>query len=298
MTHVNLSFDRDGQDRTNKADDYTVKDAECIAFLQWALPRLDLRWPGYRKVRRQVCKRISRRMRDLELGTIDDYRSLLEREADEWQVLDAACRITISRFYRDKHVFDVLADSILPETAARARREGRPAQCWCAGCASGEEVYTLAILWDRVIAPAYAGVELEIIGTDADPVMIERANRACFSPGSFKDMPPEWLKLSFELSDGAYCVEAHHRRNVTILSQDIRQDMPEGPFDLILCRNLVFTYFERPLQLAVLQRMMTRLRSGGYLVTGAHEKLPDQAAGFEEVPGCGEIYRYETYGNI
>ncbi len=294
MTHVKLSFDRDGQDQRYKPDENALKDAECIKFLQWALPRMDLRWPGFRRVRRQVCKRISRRMRELELGTIDDYQSFLECEPEEWRVLDAACRITISRFYRDKHVFDVLGDAILPELAARARKEVRSVRCWCAGCASGEELYTLAILWDWVIVPACPGIEFDAIGSDADTVMTERAKRACFASGSFKDMPPEWLGASFDRSNGAFCVKAHHRRNVTILGQDIREDMPDGPFDLIFCRNLVFTYFERSLQLEALQRIKTRLRPGGFLVIGAHEMLPEEAAGFKEVSGCREIYCLET----
>ena len=269
-----------------------MKDTECIELLQWALPRMGLRWSGFRKVRRQACKRISRRMRELGLETPDAYRSLLERDPDEWQVLDAACRITISRFYRDKHVFDVLAKSILPEIAKQAQEEARAVRCWCAGCASGEEVYTLAILWDRMIADAFPSLEFEIIGTDADPVMIKHADKACFSSGSLKDMPPEWLGSTFGQSDSAYCVKAHHRRNVTILDQDIREEMPEGPFDLVLCRNLVLTYFKESLQCRILGRIAARLRSGAYLVIGAHESLPDGVAELEPVSECREIFAF------
>jgi hypothetical protein len=79
-----------------------MQDAECVALLRWALPRLGLRWPGFRKVRRQVCKRINRRIKELGLADVAAYREHLERVPEEWPRLDALCRITISRFYRDR----------------------------------------------------------------------------------------------------------------------------------------------------------------------------------------------------
>ena len=269
-----------------------MRDADCIAFLQWALPRMNMRWPGFRKVRRQVCKRIARRMKQLDLKTLDQYRDRLVDDEDEWLVLDAACRITISRFYRDKHVFDVLANSVLPAIFESALKEGRPVRCWCAGCASGEEAYTLAIVWDIVIRPAFPDVDFDIIGTDADPVMISRAEKACYAPGSFKDMPPEWLDRAFDKSDDEFCVAARYRRRVAILSQDIRDEMPEGPFDLVLCRNLVLTYFDTSLQGEILKQITARLRPGGYMVIGAHEKLPQGTRELEAIEACREILRH------
>ena len=79
-----------------------MKNSKCVHFLQWSLPQLHLRWSGFRKVRRQVCKRIQRRLQELELCDISAYQSYLETYPAEWLVLDAYCRITISRFYRDQ----------------------------------------------------------------------------------------------------------------------------------------------------------------------------------------------------
>jgi chemotaxis protein methyltransferase CheR len=270
-----------------------MRDADCVCFLQWALPRLGMRWPGFRKVRRQVCKRIARRMRDLELKTIGQYRERLEDDPAEWRFLDGLCRITISRFYRDTHVFDVLGRDVLPALAAEAGKAGRAVRCWCAGCASGEEVYTLAILWEAEVRPAFPGTRLEIVGTDADPVMVARAERACYGRGSFKDMPHAWLERAFEASDGRYCITQVYRAGVSILRQDIREAMPEGPFDLIFCRNLAFTYFALEVQRAVLAGIMTRLRSAGYLVIGAHEALPEGDHPFRPIAGCREILHRE-----
>jgi chemotaxis protein methyltransferase CheR len=268
-----------------------MSDEDCVAFLQWALPQLRLHWPGFRRVRRQVCKRLRRRLEELSLTTLDQYRDHLMRDEAEWAVLDGFCHITISTFYRDKHVFDVLAARILPEIAQLARQEGRSARCWCAGCASGEEVYTIRILWDLQVQPEVPGSQMELVGTDADEIVLRRAQQGCFSPGSLKEAPPHWRGLAFTPHDHAYCVRDDHRQGITFLLQDIRSELPEGPFDLILCRNLVFTYFEPDLQRLMLDQMAGLLREGGYLVIGAHEQLPPAHHMFEEAAGCREVFR-------
>ena len=85
-----------------------MNDPDCTAFLQWALPQINLRWPGFRKVRRQVCKRLKRRMHDLQLADFAAYRARLEDDRTEWEVVDRCCHITISRFFRDRGVFEAL----------------------------------------------------------------------------------------------------------------------------------------------------------------------------------------------
>ena len=114
-----------------------MNDRECVAFLQWCLPQLGMRWGGFRKVRRQVCKRVSRRIDILGLADPDAYRLYLESHDDEWTTLGSLCRVTISRFYRDRGVFDGLRARVLPllVEAASARGDDR-VRCWCAGCAS------------------------------------------------------------------------------------------------------------------------------------------------------------------
>ena len=77
-------------------------DQDCVRFLQWVLPRLRMRWPGFRKVRRQVCRRLQHRMNELELPGADAYRDYLLGHADEWPVVEHACRVTVSRFNRDR----------------------------------------------------------------------------------------------------------------------------------------------------------------------------------------------------
>jgi chemotaxis protein methyltransferase CheR len=253
-----------------------VNERECVRFLQWALPQLRLRWPGFRRVRRQVCRRVARRVAELGLTDLQAYQQHLVREASEWSVLDGLCHITISRFYRDRGLFDHLRDEVLPAFAARAAADGgtRPIRCWSAGCASGEEAYTVALIWRLAVARTAPGVRLEVIGTDVEPALLERARRACYPASSLRELPGEWVTRAFERRDSHQCLRPALREGVSFLEQDLRRESPGGGFHTVLCRNLAFTYFDAETQQAVLARLRDCLLPGGVLVIGSHESLP------------------------
>lgn len=260
-----------------------MKDSECIAFLQWALPQLHLCWPGFRKVRRQVCKRVSRRMRELDIESIDAYRARLETDPGEWDVLDGFTRITISRFYREHDAFRYLCETVLP--ALHALASPNPVQIWSAGCAGGEEAYTLAI------AAREQGIAVHIVGTDSDVHQLERAHRARYLVGSLKDLPVRWRDSSFEQQGDTYVLHAELRAPVELLHQDIGEEMPDGPFHLILCRYLAFTYFDQPLQVEVAERLLARMIPDGFVALGKHESWPPEVPGLVEVRPGLRIYR-------
>lgn len=258
-----------------------MKDSDCVQFLQWALPRLKMRWPGFRKVRKQVCKRLDRRIRALGLSDIKRYRNYLESHPEEWQQLDGMTRITISRFYRDKWVFSRLEHEILPQLAQQALAcdEGK-LRIWSAGCASGEEPYTLAMVWAFGLKSRFPTIEPYILATDAEPQLLQRASEACYSFGSVKNLPEKWRNTAFIKSGETFCLQPEYRLNVEFRQHDVRQDVPNGSFRLVLCRNLVFTYFETSLQHRFLERLARAMPRGGVLLLGVHERLPEGYRGF------------------
>ena len=267
-------------------------DPDCIAFLQEALPRLGLRWQGFRKVYGQVCKRLRRRMKQVGIEGFAAYRKRLETHPEEWTVLDGLTHITISRFFRDKSVFEALERRVLPDIAARAEAEKRQARFWSAGCASGEEPYPLKILWDLAIVPAFPNVECAVVATDVDETVLKRAHKGCYTRGSLRELPDVLLHQGFERSGGLFCVRRRHREGVAFLSQDLRSEAPEVLFDLILCRNVAFTYFEPPLQAEALDRLLDRLSRPGYLVIGAQERLTHEASGLVPLSGVPGIFHW------
>ena len=123
-------------------------DQQLISLLQWALPRMGMRWPGFRKVRGQIRKRVKSRINELGLDSLQHYREFLNSYQEEWSHFDSLCRITISRFFRDKGIFEEIREAVLPELAAQEKEYSRELlRCWSCGCASGEEPYTLALIW-------------------------------------------------------------------------------------------------------------------------------------------------------
>jgi chemotaxis protein methyltransferase CheR len=281
-------------EKTTNGVGQRMADQARIAFLKWCLPRLGLRWPGYRQVRRLVGKRLNRRLAELGLADLSAYRSFLISNPAEWARLDAMCRIPISRFYRDPGVFDDISREFLPEAAARAVARGDNAvTCWSVGCASGEEPYTLVMAWHFCVAHDWPALGFTVIATDAEETMIKRAKAACYGTSSLKDLPQEWLERAFTRRGPLFCLAGEFREGVRFELQDIRQSMPDGPFDLILCRNLVFTYFDEALQRRISDQLQERLRPGGCLVLGSHEVLPADAGGFALVAPHLPIYRRE-----
>jgi len=253
-----------------------MTEADCVELLRWAAPRLGLRWAGFRNVRRIACKQLARRARALGLADAAAYRALLERDPDEWILLDSYCRIPISRFFRDRAVWERLGAELLPSLAAA--RRGAPLAAWSAGCASGEEPYTLALVWHAQLAARFPEVALDLLGTDAAPERIARAERGLYPPGCLRELPAPLREAAFEPApDGEMRLRDAFRRGVRFAVGDLRAHLPDGPFDLVLCRNVAFTYFDEAHQRETLARLADRLRPGGVLVIGAHEALPDGA---------------------
>lgn len=188
-----------------------MRDEELVSFLQWALPIPRLRWRGFLNVRRQVGKRLNRRLAELGLPTLDDYRERLRADPTEWAVLDSFFRVTISRLYRDRRVFDILRFRVLPELARAAHSPGRTIRCWCAGCACGEEVYTVELIWELDARRNAPEASLELIGADADLEVLYRAERGCYPSSSLESLPKDWRMLAFSRDDGEYCIRREFR---------------------------------------------------------------------------------------
>ena len=264
--------------------------AACIHFLRWALPQLSKRWPGYKKVHRQVCKRINKRISELRLSDYTDYCHRLETDSKEWLRLDEMTRITISRFFRDKIQWQMLQQKYIPELI-QEKKNGK-LSVWSAGCASGEEPYSFAILWQQYFDDLPNAPQLEIIATDADDHMLQRAKDAEYTKGSLKDMPGWWQEQSFTKRGEIFQVKKQFKQMVNFQQQDIRYTMPDGPFDIIFCKNLVAMYFEKPLANQLFMAMANRLYLGGLILLGNHESIDtDAIQGLQPENKGIQIYR-------
>ena len=275
-----------------------MKDQDSAALLAWALPRLGLRWRGFVNVQGQVCKRLRRRLAQLGLADMAAYRARLEGDPAEWHVLEGLCAVTISRFHRDGPVWQALRQDVLPRLMEAALGLGESSlRCWCVGCASGEEPYTLSILWALgVNAPR--GLGLRVLGTDVGDQVLARATLARYAAGTLRELPAPWREQAFEAQDGAFRLRERFRAAVELRKADVRGSLPDEVFHLISCRNVVCTYFDEQLQAETLQRLWTRLVPGGLLLLGRHERLPVGAPFEAWHPELGMYRRLSSPGRI
>jgi chemotaxis protein methyltransferase CheR len=256
-----------------------MREAEFAELLAWALPRLRLRGEGFRRVRGQVRKRVARRVQELGLADAAAYREWLGAHPQEWDTFDALCRVTISRFWRDRGVFELLGRDAMPRFAQR----NSEVRVWSAGCASGEEPYSVALLWHIEVHARFPGCGLRVLATDADAALITRARAACYGAGSFRELPAGWLQIAFEKRGSEYCLKPEYRAGVEFAAGDIRREMPEGTFHIVLCRNVAFLYFASEVQRRVAAGLRERMVPGSVLIVGRHEELPPDTPGFATI---------------
>jgi chemotaxis protein methyltransferase CheR len=220
-----------------------------------------------------IRRRIAVRMRACGVHTYEDYRALLERTPGEYERLRDALTINVTRFYRNAETWNLLRRDILPALLDAPRIEIR---AWSAGCASGEEPYTLAMLAADHLDRAGRGDELprlSIDATDIDRASLDRATLATYRPEGLTEMPDDVVHAYFEAVGTERRVVDRVRRRVSVRPLDLSREPPlRTNYDLILCRNVVI-YFDRPMQERLFQTFAEALAPGGYLILGKVETL-------------------------
>ena len=220
-----------------------------------------------------VRRRIAVRMRACGVHTYAEYQALLERSPQECERLRDALTINVTRFYRNADTWSVLRRDVVPALVDRGRREFR---AWSAGCASGEEPYTLAMLVTEHLEQSGRADALDrsrIEATDVDRGCLERARAGIYRREMLSELPPELMSAYFEPAGAELRVVERVRRLVALAELDLSRQRPlRRDYHLILCRNVVI-YFDRATQERLFQVFTEALAPGGYLVLGKVETL-------------------------
>jgi chemotaxis protein methyltransferase CheR len=175
----------------------------------------------------------------------------------------------------------------MPELAATAQSTGRGSlRLWSAGCASGEEPYSLALCVWLDLEPRFPNLAVEVLGTDANEVVLARAARGAYPEAALRELPERFRGQAFERRGGECWLLPRYRAGVRFEQADLRGAVPEGRFDLICCRNVAFTYFDPPLQRRLTRSFAEALRPGGVLVVGLGERLPEGTPEFTSREPC------------
>jgi chemotaxis protein methyltransferase CheR len=241
---------------------------------------------------RCLRRRIAVRMRAKGVHTYEDYARVLDGDALEYERLIDALTINVTRLFRNGEVFSALAERVVPElwtwTAPRLR-------VWSAGCASGEETYSLAALFHRhavARGPTSGLARVDVLGTDVHGPSLEAAADGAYTEAAFEEVPADVRSAYFSAGAPPYRVSRELRRLVRFEPNDLLQDAAPGSgFALVACRN-VLIYFDRASQERLFEHFHAALAPGGYLVLGMVETLfGDARRGFAAVDARARIFR-------
>jgi chemotaxis protein methyltransferase CheR len=215
-----------------------------------------------------VTARLYKRLRVLGLGTFDEYLSRVERDPAELRAMVDALTTNKTDFFREPDHFVYLRESVLPALAATAD----PIKIWSAGCSSGEEPYSLAItLREELPNPDLRDVR--VLATDISDRVLARAREGVYDEEAVRDVPPLYLGKYFHHTAGRFTVNGVLRRHVAFARLNLLGEWPmRGPFDAILCRN-VMIYFDNPTRQRLVERFWELLKPGGHFFVGGSESL-------------------------
>ncbi|WP_441773572.1 chemotaxis protein CheB [Labrys sp. KB_33_2] len=236
-------------------------------------------------------RRIERRMAmaAIEPEGMERYLDLLNNDAGELDLLAKDLLINVTSFFRDRQVFDFLAKKIIPNLV-RNHPPDRPLRIWIAGCSSGEETYSLAMLFREEIAAATPNLKLQVFASDVDPDAVASAREGLYPTTIETDVSPKRLARFFVKEEQGYRVLPELRAMVVFTVQDVLADPPFSRLDLVSCRNLLI-YLLPEAQEKVIALFHFALREGGFLLLGNSETMLNAADRFEMISKPERIYR-------
>src|SRR5919109_3202604 len=236
-----------------------------------------------------LVRRIQRRMQDRNKRTAKEYAALLDRDPNEVDALISSMLIKVTSFFRDPEIWEELSTRVIPQMLSE-KPPGEEIRVWSAGCATGEEAFTAAIVLAEAMGPSFANHEVRIFGTDLDEKAIAYARKGCYTPQQVESVPKRLLSEWFVPDGDGFAVRKELRRTVVFGMNNLVGDAPISRLDLLICRN-VFIYLDATLQKRVLTRFHYALRRHGVLVLGKSELIPFAARIYEPVDMARRIYR-------
>jgi two-component system CheB/CheR fusion protein len=257
-------------------------DAKLEGLLEYLRQSRAFDFTGYK--RPTVSRRILKRMQAIGIARFEDYIDYLEVHPEEFAHLFNTILINVTAFFRDPAAWAFLANTIIPRLIARGdgKKPGGPIRVWSAGCASGEEAYTIAMVLAEALSRNEFRRRVKIYATDADDEALATARQAMYTAKELEPVPEELREKYFEPSGGRYAFNSDLRRAVIFGRHDLVQDAPMSRLDLLICRN-VLIYFNTEAQARILGRFNYALKPDGFLFLGRAEVLRFHAVLFTPV---------------
>jgi two-component system, chemotaxis family, CheB/CheR fusion protein len=253
-------------------------DPEWSKLLEYLLTARGFDFQGYKPA--SLARRIRKRMEMVGLQSFAAYQDYLEAHPSEFGTLFNTILINVTGFFRDPAAWDSLRTLAIPEML-RLKSPGEAIRAWSAGCATGEEAYTIAMIFAEALGIDEFRERVKIYATDVDEEALNTARHAAYTDRQAEGVAPELLTKYFERVDGLYFFRKDLRRQVIFGRHDLINDAPISRIDLLTCRNTLM-YLNAETQARVLARMHFALNEGGFLLLGRAETL--MAHGHSFVP--------------
>ncbi|MFJ4386231.1 CheR family methyltransferase [Pseudomonas sp. NPDC089408] len=248
--------------------------------------------------RATVLRRIERRLHVTGQADLGAYLRYLEEHADESAQLLADMLIGVTNFFRDREAFEALERHVLPQLVSEPEpnESAGEIRIWSAGCSTGEEAYSLAMLVSEQLAVEQRASQVQVFATDLDERAIGIARGGSYPEAIITDVPPSRLRQFFVKEDQHYRVRKEIREKVLFARHNLLSDPPFSQINLIVCRNLLI-YLDREIQQDILRMFHFALRPGGYLFLGSSESADIAAELFAVVDKRNRIYRARDVSN-
>lgn len=251
----------------------TISEPELLALADRILADTGFDIRQYKE--RPLKRRLAVRMRACQLSSYADYAERLRQDPSEYPRLWDALTINVTGFFRNPETYAAVQERVFPALAGEAKAGG-PLVIWSAGCSSGEEPYSVAILWQEYCAAHPVARQVRIVATDIDAESLRRAAAGLYGKSSFNELPPRLLSRYFAAQGEQYRLDPAIKAMVEFRRAELMEPAPFNGVDLVLCRNALI-YFSRAAQDTVFGHFAAALRPGGFLVLGKVETLLGQS---------------------
>lgn len=236
-----------------------------------------------------VARRIERRLGVNQLTTLNAYLRLLLDSPRELQILSKELLIGVTRFFRDDEAFDNLTNKVIKEIIKTSNSKEQ-IRLWIAGCSSGEEAYSIAILLDEAMTAMNIDRQVKIFATDVDDRAITEAGTGVYADEITQDVSKERMERYFTETEGGYTISSTIRKMVVFAIHNMIDDPPFSNIDLVSCRNALI-YFQQSAQKKVYASFYFALKQNGYLFLGNSESLGDMQAHFEIIDERSRLFQ-------
>jgi two-component system CheB/CheR fusion protein len=227
-------------------------------------------------------------MERVNVDTYQNYLKLLESSLEEYLCLKNDVLINVTSFFRDHEAWDYLTTHVIPEIIA-SKQQDEPIRIWSAGCAAGQEIYSLLILLAEELGIESCSRRVRCYATDINEFALLRARQATYTASEITSIPPDWLEKYFEQTEAGYVFHRQLHRTLIFSRHDLTLNAPFSKIDLLVCRN-VLIYLNIDIQASVLVRFHFSLKNKGYLFLGPAETLINRREIFTPVNLRHKIY--------